>query len=231
MRMGPSGYPQIATYFTLIISQCRLAAPGFSLWRTAANSILHAFGAQNSSSETSVRIWFAFHSQYNNPASASVWAAMWRVQSPDRLYDEEYEMLTRSSTGQVGKSSDDLDAKAISSVKYGTESYQSTARLLVWMLCALTGLFLVFTCATVGSSIASNRKATFGISGIMPSINLTSDDCDSLKFANLSLHLFINFLGTLIIAASNYLQQSLLPRRCANQKSVQVLRLSILKKK
>jgi hypothetical protein len=134
---------------------------------------------------------------------------MWEVRNQTG-YDEEYEMLTAQSSGSHRRGHDDTDKKAINTVNYKTESYQSTARILVWALCVLTGLMLIITCATVGSSIASTRKSLFGITGIMPSINLTDGDCDSLKYPNLILHLLINCIGTIIIAASNYLQQSTL---------------------
>jgi hypothetical protein len=129
---------------------------------------------------------------------------MWKGKQRD---DEEYEMLTRPNIS-IARDTDDGDAAVINGAKYRQESYQSTARIIVWALCVLTGLLLILTSTTLGSAIASNRKSTFNISGIMPSIDVTSGDCDSLKLANLTLHMFVNCVGTVIIGASNYLQQS-----------------------
>jgi Family of unknown function (DUF6536) len=117
-------------------------------------------------------------------------------------------MLATPSSTTHSRGADDWNVKTISSVKYRTESYQSTARILVWTLCAMSGLMVIVTCATIGSSITSTHSNPFGISGIMPSTTLASGACDSLKYPNLILHLFVNCIGTVIIAASNYLQQS-----------------------
>ena len=129
---------------------------------------------------------------------------MWTNKSRDR---ENYEMLDRAAASR-GKGCGDVDVRAIQTVKYKEESYQSTARILVWALCVITGLLLILTSTTIGTAVCSDRKSVFNIQGIMPSINLASGDCDSLKLPNLILVLFVNFVGTIVIGASNYLQQS-----------------------
>jgi hypothetical protein len=121
--------------------------------------------------------------------------------------DEEYELL-RPDSVLYKDSGADGDTRSIASVNLRTESYQSTSRLIVYLFCGITALLLIFTCATVGSSITSNRKAIFHITGIMPSVNLATGECETLKYVNLTLHLLINCIGTIIIGCSNYLQQS-----------------------
>ena len=120
--------------------------------------------------------------------------------------DEEYELLRPSETQQ---DSSDGDQKSMLSVTLRTISYQSTSRIISYWFIGLTVMMIVITCATLGASFASNQKAKFHITdGIMPSVNLVSSDCESLKYVNLTLHLLINCLGTVIIGCSNYLQQS-----------------------
>jgi hypothetical protein len=133
---------------------------------------------------------------------------MWEVRGKSDVEEDTYEMLT---TTEALNNTDgaDSDIRRISSVNFGSESYQSTSRLIVHGLCVLSALFLIVTCVAVGNSIGSTRKAFFHIDGIMPSVTLATGDCDSLKYANLSLHLFINCIGTIIIGCSNYLQQSM----------------------
>src|SRR5271169_2543319 len=123
-------------------------------------------------------------------------------------YEEEYELLNATDTTGNSKDYADGDTRSLTSVHLGTESYQSTSRLIVYVFFLITALLLIFTCATFGSSIASNRKAIFGIKEIMPSVNVTTGDCETLKYVNLTLHLLINCIGTVIIGCSNYLQQS-----------------------
>ena len=123
-------------------------------------------------------------------------------------YEEEYELLRTPDTAVNSKDHADGDTRSLTSVHLRTESYQSTSRLIVYVFCLITALLLIFTCATFGSSIASNRKAIFGITGIMPSVNVATGECETLKFVNLTLHLIINCIGTVIIGCSNYLQQS-----------------------
>ena len=154
----------------------------------------------------------------------------WESHVANARDDEEYEMLTRPATASA-KALGDSDVKTITSVKYKQESYQSTARIIIWAICILTGLFLILTSTTLGSAIASNRKSSLNIQGIMPSIVIASGDCDSLKFANLSLHLFINCIGTIIIGASNYLQQSFPFLYATDIKFVQVLPLKTLRRR
>jgi hypothetical protein len=129
---------------------------------------------------------------------------------------EEYEMLNHAARGTADDSGDG-DVVAMRAIKYGQESYQSTARILVWVLCVLTGLLLILTSTTIGSAIASNRKSLLNIQGIMPSVNIAIGDCDSLKFPNLVLILFINLVGTVIIGVSNYLQQSSMFKNLTNE--------------
>jgi hypothetical protein len=134
---------------------------------------------------------------------------MWEVRSQQsEVHGEEYEMLTATEAAQHAKEAGDSDTNALERVQYRRESYQSTAYIITHGLCVLTGLMLVATCATFGSSIASNRKKEFNIDSIMPSVDLARGDCDTLKYANLAFHLFINCIGTIIIGCSNYLQQS-----------------------
>ena len=133
--------------------------------------------------------------------------AMWEVRQPE---DDEYELLNLAEQNRT-KDTSDSDAKAISSVKLETESYQSTSRLIVYLFTFITAVFLVLTSAALGSSIASNKKAKFNISNILPSVGIQSGDCDTLKYVNLTFHLLINCLGTIIIGCSNYLQQSNCP--------------------
>jgi hypothetical protein len=137
---------------------------------------------------------------------------MWEVRPKGDVDEDVYEMLTTTETQNRGDGTDS-DIRTISSVKFGTESYQSTSRLIVHGLCILTALFLIATCVAVGNSIGSTKKVFFNITGIMPSVTLATGDCDSLKYANLSLHLFINCVGTIIIGCSNYLQQSMFLRK------------------
>lgn len=132
---------------------------------------------------------------------------MWEVRGRSDVEDT-YEMLTTTETLNNTDGADS-DIRRISSVNFGSESYQSTSRLIVHGLCVLSALFLIVTCVAVGNSIGSTRKAFFHIDGIMPSVTLATGNCDSLKYANLSLHLFINCIGTIIIGCSNYLQQSM----------------------
>jgi nicotinamide riboside transporter PnuC len=132
---------------------------------------------------------------------------MWEARHRKDTNDEEYELLPTPETTR-NKDGDDGDTRTITSVNLRTESYQSTSRLIVYVFTIITALMLIFTCATFGSSVASNRKAKFHIDGIMPSVNLASGQCETLKYVNLSLHLIINCIGTVIIGCSNYLQQS-----------------------
>lgn len=132
---------------------------------------------------------------------------MWDARYRKDTYVEEYELLT---TKDISRNNDeaDGDTRSITSVNLRTESYQSTSRLIVYVFTVITALMLIFTCATFGSSLASNRKAKFHIDVIMPSVDLASGECETLKYVNLSLHLLINCVGTIIIGCSNYLQQS-----------------------
>jgi hypothetical protein len=131
---------------------------------------------------------------------------MWKSRHRKDPSIEEYELLTAPETGLNDGA--DGDTSSLQSVKLRTESYQSTTRLIVYVFTAITAFMLIFTCAAVGSSLVSNRKAEFHIEGVMPSVILTSGDCETLKYVNLSLHFLINCLGTVIIGCSNYLQQS-----------------------
>jgi len=133
---------------------------------------------------------------------------MWEVRKSGVAHQDSYEMLTATES-LATRDGGDMDTKAITSINYHTESYQSTSRIIVHGLCALTGLSLIATCVTVGSSLASDRKQTFQTGQVMPSVALARGDCDTLKYANLFLHLFINCVGTVIIGASNYLQQGI----------------------
>ena len=132
---------------------------------------------------------------------------MWEGRHRQDTNDEEYELLQTPDTTR-NRDGADGDTREITSVNLRTESYQSTSRLIVYVFTIITALMLIFTCATFGSSIASNRKAKFHIQGIMPSVNLASGQCETLKYVNLTLHLIINCIGTVIIGCSNYLQQS-----------------------
>ena len=132
---------------------------------------------------------------------------MWEVRRRKDNDGEDIELLTPdTSRFQDGP---DGDTKSIAPSRIRTESYQSTSKLIVYLFCGITALLLIFTCATLGSSISSPRKAKFHISRIMPSVNLATGECETLKYVNLSLHLIINCIGTIIIGCSNYLQQSI----------------------
>jgi hypothetical protein len=135
---------------------------------------------------------------------------MWEVRKSGVAHQDSYEMLT-ATEALATRDGEDMDTKTITSINYHTESYQSTSRIIVHALCALTALFLLATCVTVGSSLASDRKQKFQTGQVMPSVALARGDCDTLKYANLFLHLFINCVGTVIIGASNYLQQGIYP--------------------
>jgi hypothetical protein len=124
-------------------------------------------------------------------------------------YEDEYELLDAGSN----KDSGDSISRSIASVKLRTLSYQSTARLIVYFFIVLTALLLIGTCAVLGSSITSKRKAEFNVNGIVPSVGIAGGECETLKYVNLILHLLINCLGTAIIGCSNYLQQSMFPWR------------------
>lgn len=133
---------------------------------------------------------------------------MWDVRKSGDVHEESYEMLT-ATEALASRDGGDMDTRTLTSTNYHTESYQSTSRIIVHGLCALTALFLIATCVTVGSSLASDRKDEFQTGQVMPSVALARGDCDTLKYANLFLHLFINCVGTIIIGASNYLQQGM----------------------
>ncbi|SRR5579862_3359539 len=133
---------------------------------------------------------------------------MWDVRKSSDAHEESYEMLT-ATEAFASRDGGDMDTRTLTSTNYHTESYQSTSRIIVHGLSALTALFLIATCVTVGSSLASDRKETFQTGQVMPSVALARGDCDTLKYANLVLHLFINCIGTIIIGASNYLQQGI----------------------
>jgi hypothetical protein len=130
---------------------------------------------------------------------------MWEARD---LQDDEYELLPRAIDPLPANDGADGDVRSMSSVNIRTESYQSTARLIVWAFALIAALLLVFTCAAFGSSLTSNKKAFFHVSGVMPSVSLGSGDCETLKYVNYSIHLLINCVGTIIIGCSNYLQQS-----------------------
>ena len=134
---------------------------------------------------------------------------MWGAQHRHDTHDDEYELLRTPDTALYKDSGADGATRSIASVNLRTESYQSTSRLIVYFFSGITALLLIFTCATFGSSITSNRKARFNIKGIMPSVNLATGECETLKYVNLSLHLLVNCIGTIIIGCSNYLQQSM----------------------
>jgi hypothetical protein len=133
---------------------------------------------------------------------------MWEVRKINDAQEDEFELL-RPSDAISTKDSADSDRRSLASVTLRTESYQSTSRLIIFLFCFITALLLILTCATFGSSITSNRKSEFNVQGIMPSVNVGSGNCETLKYANLTLHLIINCLGTIIIGCSNYLQQSM----------------------
>ena len=132
---------------------------------------------------------------------------MWEVHGRD-IGKDDYQVLTSA----ISPTNDgiDSDTTTIASVSYGVNSYQSTSYIITHGLSFLTSLLLVLTCATLGASIASPNKKLFGIQGIMPSVTVASGNCDQLKYANYTLHLVTNCIGTIIIACSNYLQQSTL---------------------
>jgi hypothetical protein len=129
---------------------------------------------------------------------------MWEVRQ-GRGANDAYEMLSPSGT----QDSADSDRTTITSFRYALDSYQSTSYIIAYLLLTLTALFLGFTLAALGTSVASPNKATFGIVGIMPSVTLASGDCNNLKYANWALDLIINCIGTAIIVSSSYLQQSI----------------------
>jgi len=147
-------------------------------------------------------------SAYFNSDPGFAIGAMWEVRKSGFSQHDSYEMLTATES-LATRDGGDMDTRTIASTNYHTESYQSTARIIVHALCGLTALFLIATCVTVGSSLASDRKQLFQTGQVMPSVALATGDCDTLKYANLILHLFINCVGTLIIGASNYLQQGI----------------------
>jgi hypothetical protein len=132
---------------------------------------------------------------------------MWGDRQHNDGYDEQYELLRPSDAG-ASRDNADGDSRKILFVKLATLSYESTVRLIIYFLIVLTALLLIATCAVFGSSITSIRKARYNVSGIVPSVSITSGNCETLKYVNLVMHLLINCLGTAIIGCSNYLQQS-----------------------
>lgn len=139
----------------------------------------------------------------------------WDRNPKDLTQEEEHELLT-PETARGGADGADTDIGLITKFKLGSNSYQSTAQIIVWTFVSLTTLLVIFAATAVISSLASKRKAQFHISNIMPSVNLATGPCDQLKYVNWMLHLLINGVATVIIACSNYMQQSmsLLRDRC-----------------
>jgi len=131
----------------------------------------------------------------------------WARKQTDLTQEEEHELLT-PETGRGVADGADTDIGLITEFKLGSTSYQSTAQIIVWTCISLTTVLVIFAATAVISSLASERKKTFHISTIMPSVNLASGPCEQLKYVNWTLHLLINSVATIIIACSNYMQQS-----------------------
>lgn len=135
---------------------------------------------------------------------------VWDRNHKDPSQEEEHELLTPETT-RGGADGADTAEGLITKFKLRSDSYQSTAQIIVWTFISLTALLLVLAATTVISSLASKRKAEFGIANIMPSVNLATGACEQLKYVNWTMHLLVNSVATIIIACSNYMQQSISP--------------------
>jgi hypothetical protein len=131
----------------------------------------------------------------------------WDRNIKDLSQEEEHELLAPTETPRGG-ADDDTGIDTITKFKLGSHSYQATSQIIVWTFISLTALLVVFAATAVISSLASKRKSQFDIADIMPSVNLASGPCEQLKYVNWMMHLLINGVATIIIACSNYMQQS-----------------------
>lgn len=131
---------------------------------------------------------------------------VWNKKHPSQ--EEEHELL--APTESLGSGGDDTAIDTLTKFKLGSQSYQATAQIIVWTFISLTAMLVIFAATTVISSLASKRKSQFDIAGIMPSVNLATGACEQLKYVNWTLHLIVNGVATIIIACSNYMQQSTL---------------------
>jgi hypothetical protein len=134
----------------------------------------------------------------------------WDRNHKDPSQEEEHELLAPTESLGGGGDGADTDMDTLTNFKLGSQSYQATAQIIVWTFISLTALLVIFAATTVISSLASKRKSQFDIAGIMPSVNLASGPCEQLKYVNWTLHLLVNGVATIIIACSNYMQQSIL---------------------